>query len=150
MEPPPSTLVGYGLATFNAVMNGTSAALLTLGFAAIRAGRPQLHKRLMLAAFGTSALFLVSYLTRVAITGTHRYPGSGLARAIYLAVLASHTLLAVAVVPLALRTAWLSLVKKRFEDHKRIGRVALPVWLYVSATGVAVYLMLYHLAGLRS
>ncbi len=142
--------LGYGLATFNAVMNGTSAALLSLGFGAIRAGRARLHKHLMLAAFGTSTLFLVSYLTRVAITGTHRYPGAGPARAIYLGVLATHTLLAVAVLPLALRTVWLSLVKRRFAAHRRIGRVALPVWLYVSATGVIVYLMLYHLAGLRS
>lgn len=100
----------------------------------------------MLAAFGSSTLFLVSYLTRVAISGTHRYPGQGSARALYLAVLASHTLLAVAVVPLALRTAWLSLVRRRFAEHRRLGRIALPVWLYVSATGVLVYWMLYHLA----
>jgi putative membrane protein len=135
---------GFGLATFNAVMNGTSALLLAAGYAAIRAGRPALHRRLMLSAFGTSALFLVSYLTRVAISGTHRYPGTGPARAAYLAILGTHTLLAAAVVPLALRTAWLSLVRRRFDAHKRLGRVALPVWLYVSATGVVVYLMLYH------
>jgi len=99
----------------------------------------------MLAAFGTSTLFLVSYLTRVALAGTHRYPGAGLARSIYLGVLGSHTLLAVAVVPLALRTGWLSLVRRDFAAHRRSARAALPVWLYVSATGVVVYWMLYHL-----
>jgi putative membrane protein len=143
MDPSPAT-AGYALATFNAIMNGTSALLLASGFAAIRSGRPKLHRQLMLAAFGTSTLFLISYLTRVAIAGTHRFPGSGLSRAAYMALLGSHTVLAIAVVPLALRTAWLSLVKKRFEAHKRLGRLALPVWLYVSVTGVAVYWILYH------
>ena len=101
----------------------------------------------MLAAFGSSTLFLACYLVRVALTGTHRYPGSGASKAIYLAVLASHMLLAVAVVPLALRTLQLSLIKKSFEAHRRLARYTLPIWLYVSITGVVVYLMLYHLAG---
>ncbi len=138
--------LGYSLATLDALLNAASAVLLTAGFAAIRRGRALLHRRLMLAAFGSSTLFLASYLVRISVSGTHRYPGRGLERALYLAVLASHTLLAVAVVPLALRTGWLSLVRQRFAEHKRLGRIALPVWLYVSATGVMVYWMLYHLA----
>ncbi|MGC4117449.1 MAG: DUF420 domain-containing protein [Myxococcales bacterium] len=100
----------------------------------------------MLGAFGSSTLFLVSYLVRFALTGVHRYPAEGLSKTLYLAILASHTLLAAAVVPLVLRTLHLSLFKERFDDHKRIARWTLPVWLYVSATGVVIYLMLYHLA----
>jgi len=82
----------------------------------------------------------------VVLTGTHRYPGSGLAKAIYLAVLVSHMILATAVVPLVLRTLYLALSKRDFPSHARIARVTFPVWLYVSVTGVVVYLMLYQLA----
>jgi putative membrane protein len=134
------------LPTVNAVLNGTSGALLTAGFVAIRSGKIALHRALMLTACGTSTLFLASYLTRVALTGTHRYPGGGAAKFLYLAVLASHTLLAMAVLPLALRTLQLSLLAQRFDAHKRIARITLPVWLYVSVTGVIVYVMLYHFA----
>lgn len=134
------------LPTVNAVLNGSTAVLLLAGFVAIRSRRRELHRGLMVAAVGTSAVFLVSYLTRVSLTGVHRYPGSGLERLIYLGVLGSHTLLAAAVVPLVVVTLYLALVRARFASHKRIARWTLPVWLYVSVTGVAVYAMLYGVA----
>jgi putative membrane protein len=136
------------LPTLNALLNASCAALLVAGFVAIRRGRRDLHRRLMYGALGTSALFLASYLTRVALTGTHRYPGTGLARTIYLTVLATHTVLAALVVPLVLWTVHLAAVRQRFQAHRRIARITLPIWLYVSVTGVAVYLMLYQLAGI--
>jgi putative membrane protein len=129
----------------NATLNGTSALLVLLGWRAIRAGERERHRTLMLAAFGSSVLFLAGYLTRVALTGTHAFPGSGALRAVYLAVLASHTLLAAAAAPMVLRTLFLAL-RDRFPDHRRIARFTLPIWMYVSVTGVAVYVMLYHLA----
>jgi putative membrane protein len=133
------------LPAVNAALNATSAVLLTLGFRAIRAGDRRRHRALMLGAVGTSVLFLASYLTRVALTGTHRFPGEGALRLAYLAVLGSHTVLAALTVPLVLRTLFLAL-GARFQAHRRIARVTLPIWLYVSVTGVLVYLMLYHLA----
>jgi putative membrane protein len=138
--------VGEALPTVNAALNATTAALLAAGFWAVRSGSIERHRKLMLAAFGTSTAFLVSYLVRFALTGTHRYPGQGWDRTLYLGILGTHTLLASVVVPLALWTLYLSLIKRRFADHKRVARWALPVWLYVSVTGVVVYLMLYHLA----
>jgi putative membrane protein len=137
--------LGDVLPSVNAALNATSAVLLVLGFRAIRAGKWQRHRALMLAALGSSVLFLAGYLTRVALTGTHPFPGKGAFRAVYLAVLASHTLLAAAAAPLILRTVFLAL-RSRFPDHRRIARATLPVWLYVSVTGVVVYVMLYHLA----
>ncbi|HEU4385484.1 MAG TPA: DUF420 domain-containing protein [Anaeromyxobacteraceae bacterium] len=133
------------LPTVNASLNALSAALLLAGWRAIRSGRRERHRRLMLSALACSALFLAGYLTRVALTGTHRFPGGGALRAAYLVVLGSHTALAVAVLPMVLRTLYLAL-RGRFEAHRRIARWTFPVWLYVSVTGVAVYLMLYHLA----
>ena len=100
----------------------------------------------MLAACAASTLFLVSYLTRVALTGTHRFPAGGALRAAYLAILGSHTLLAALVLPLVLRALFLAL-RDRFPAHRRIARATLPVWLYVSVTGVVVYVLLYHVAG---
>ena len=134
------------LPTLNATLNGASGLLLTAGFWAIKQKKTELHRKLMLGAVGSSALFLVSYLTRVALTGVHRYPGTGASKAVYLAVLGTHTVLAAAVVPMALRTLQLSLLLQRFDAHKRIARWTFPVWLYVSVTGVVVYWMLYHLA----
>ncbi len=133
------------LPTVNAALNATSGLLLLAGFAAIRAGRRDVHRALMLAACSSSALFLAGYVTRVALTGTHRFPGTGALRAAYLAVLGSHTLLAALVLPLVLWTLSLSL-RSRFAEHRRVARVTFPVWMYVSATGVAVYLLLYHVA----
>jgi putative membrane protein len=130
----------------NAALNALSCALLLLGWAAIRRGERERHRALMLGACASSALFLVGYLTRVALTGVHRFPGAGWLKALYLAVLGSHTLLAAACAPLALVTLTLAL-RGRFPLHRRIARVTLPIWIYVSATGVAVYVLLYHLAG---
>lgn len=133
------------LPTVNAVLNGTSAVLLVAGFVAIRRGARERHRALMLAACACSVLFLAGYFTRIALTGTHRFPGDGALRAAYLAVLLSHTVLAAAAGPLVLRTLFLAF-RARFPDHRRIARATLPVWLYVSVTGVVVYVMLYHLA----
>jgi putative membrane protein len=137
------------LPTTNALLNACSATLVFLGWRAIRAGERELHRRLMLGACASSVLFLVGYFTRIALTGTHRFPGEGPLRVAYLAVLASHTVLAALAAPLVLRTLFLAL-RARFPDHRRIARATLPVWLYVSVTGVVVYVMLYHVApGLR-
>lgn len=133
------------LPTANAALNASSAALLLLGWRAIRAGRRARHRALMLGACASSALFLAGYFTRLALTGTHRFPGAGAARVAYLALLGSHTLLAALALPLVLRTLQLSL-GARFPEHRRVARLTLPVWLYVSVTGVVVYLVLYHLA----
>ena len=137
------------LPTANATLNAASATLVVLGFRAIKRGHRDRHRALMLSAVACSTLFLAGYLTRIALTGTHRFPGSGPLKLAYLAVLASHTLLAALAAPLVLRTLFLGL-KARFADHRRIARATLPVWLYVSVTGVVVYVMLYHLEpGLR-
>jgi putative membrane protein len=136
---------GEGLAPLNALLNATAGALLLLGWRAIRRGDRERHRRMMIGAVAVSTVFLASYLTRVALTGTHRFPGEGWVRGLYLAILASHTLLAVAAAPLALRSLQLGWTG-RFDDHRRIARVTFPVWLYVSVTGVVVYLLLYQVA----
>jgi putative membrane protein len=133
------------LPAWNALLNGTAAILLVLGYRAIRAGERERHQRLMVAAVVVSAVFLVSYLIRVALTGTHRFPGEGALKWLYLAILLSHTVLAVAAAPMALRSLFLGW-KGRFDDHRRLARVTFPVWLYVSVTGVVVYLLLYQVA----
>jgi putative membrane protein len=138
--------LGATLALVNACLNGSSALLLFGGWVAIKSRRRRLHGWLMASAFTVSILFLVSYLTRVMISGTHRYPGSGAWKTIYLALLMSHMLLAVVTPPLAIRTIWLA-YKRRFADHKRIVSWTLPIWMYVSVTGVLVYVMLYHPPG---
>lgn len=138
--------LGATLAFCNALLNGSAALLLVGGWLAIRRGRRDIHWKLMAAAFTVSCLFLVSYLTRVAISGTHRYPGSGPWRTFYIGLLTTHMLLAVAVPPLALRTLYLA-VKKRYPEHRRLVRYTWPVWMYVSVTGVVVYLLLYHPPG---
>jgi putative membrane protein len=138
-------ILGEALAPLNALLNATAGTLLFLGWRAIRRGDRELHRRLMVGAVSVSAVFLASYLTRVALTGTHRFPGDGGLRALYLAILASHTLLAVAAAPMALRSLFLGWTG-RIEAHRRIARVTFPVWLYVSVTGVVVYLLLYQVA----
>lgn len=136
------TQLGDSLAALNALLNAASAALVCLGWWAVRHGDRARHRKLMLSALGLSALFLVSYLVRVALTGTHRYPGHGAAKALYLFVLLTHMPLAALTPPLVLRAAWLAL-KGRYAEHRRVVRWALPIWLYVSATGVLVYALLY-------
>jgi len=133
------------LPSVNAALNAVSALLLFAGWRAIRSGHRRLHRALMLSALGSSALFLVGYLTRVALTGTHRFPGGGVMKGVYLGVLGSHTVLAVVALPLVLRTVYLAL-RERFDHHRRMARWTFPIWAYVSVTGVVVYVMLYHLA----
>lgn len=133
------------LPAWNASLNALSAALLVAGYRAIRDGERERHRNLMVAAVVVSTVFLASYLTRVALTGTHRFPGEGPLRWLYLAILLSHTVLAVVAAPMALRTLFLGL-KGRFADHRAVARFTFPVWLYVSVTGVLVYLLLYQVA----
>lgn len=129
----------------NAGLNLTAFVLLLLGRVAIARGDEALHRKRMLAAFYTSAIFLVSYVIRFATTGTHRYPGTGWDKYLYLVILFSHMVLAVVLVPLLLQALRRAL-GGNFEAHKRVVKFAWPIWVYVSATGVLVYLMLYHLA----
>lgn len=139
----PREQLGEALAAVNAGLNASSALLLGAGRLAISRGQAALHKRLMLSAFGVSVVFLISYLTRFALTGSHRYPGHGAAKLVYFCILFSHMTLAAATPPLAIRALQLALTG-RIDAHKRIVRYAFPVWMYVSVTGVVVYLMLYH------
>jgi putative membrane protein len=134
------------LALLNACLNGTAAVLMVSGVMSIKAGHIERHRKLMLSAFAASCVFLVSYLTRMAIAGDTPYTGQGWDRYLYFAILISHVVLAIVVVPLVLRTLWLGL-KERFDKHPKIARVAMPLWLYVSVTGVVVYVMLYHVPG---
>ena len=132
------------LPTLNAVLNALSAILLVGGYVSIRRRKIETHKRFMLAAFGTSCLFLVSYLTYHFQIGSKRFEGQGVIRPVYFSILISHIILAAAIVPLVimtLRRAW----KGSFERHARIARRTLPIWIYVSVTGVVVYWMLYRL-----
>lgn len=133
------------LPPINACLNGLSALCLLCGYIFIRKGRRAIHQRFMIAAFVASTVFLISYLVRFAVSGPHAFPGQGWLQTLYYVILFSHMALAVAVVPLSLRTLWLSWVRKRFDAHRRIARWTFPVWMYVSVTGVVVYLMLYHL-----
>ncbi len=136
---------GEALPIVNASFNAASAVLAVLGFAAIRRGRIRRHRGLMLSALACSLAFLAGYLTRIALTGMHRFPGTGALRTAYLAVLTSHTIVAAAAAPLVLATAALAL-RARFPTHRRLARATLPLWLYVSVTGVAVYVLLYQVA----
>jgi uncharacterized membrane protein YozB (DUF420 family) len=141
-----TTEVGDLLAAINASLNATSGVALCVGFYFIRKKAIDNHRRAMLTAVGASALFLVFYLTRVALTGTHEFGGEGLARTVYLAVLFSHIILAVLVFPLVIRLLFL-VRRGRFDEHKRLARFVFPVWAYVSATGLVVYLLLYQIYG---
>jgi putative membrane protein len=127
----------------NAVLNGTCAVLLILGRIAIARREVDRHRSLMLGAFVTSTVFLVSYLIRFATTGAHKYPGDGLDKIFYLAILFSHMVLAVVLVPVVLRALQLAL-RGDFPRHMRVVKWGWPIWMYVSVTGVIVYVMLYH------
>ena len=131
------------LPTLNALLNGTSAALLVTGWLLIRAGRRDAHRRAMTAALACSVLFLVSYLAYHAQVGSVRFTGTGTVRTVYFVILLTHTVLAAVVAPLAVITFLLAR-KGRLETHRRLARWTLPLWLYVSVTGVAVYVMLYR------
>jgi uncharacterized membrane protein YozB (DUF420 family) len=138
--------LGNLLAPLNASLNLTSACLLVAGFFFIRRGQISRHRAAMLGAVGASALFLVFYVLRFSLTGTHRFAGTGAARTIYLGLLFTHMVLAVVIVPLILRLLFLAL-GDRFEEHRRLARWTYPMWLYVSLTGLAVYVLLYHVYG---
>ena len=131
------------LPTVNACLNGLAAILLLGGYICIRSGWRDLHRRFMLSAFITSTVFLASYLTYHATKLHTPYTGQGIARTVYFALLISHVVLAVTVVPMALLLLWWAL-RQEFTRHRRLARWAFPVWLYVSVTGVIVYLMLYR------
>lgn len=132
------------LPTVNATLNGLGAICLVTGFVLIRRGRVEAHRRAMLAAFTFGVLFLISYLTYHFQVGSVRFEGTGTIRTVYFAVLISHTVLAAAVPFLAVITLVRAL-RERFDRHKRIARWTLPIWLYVSVTGVVVYWMLYRM-----
>ena len=133
------------LPTVNALLNGTAATLLVTGFFLIRSGKREAHRRVMTSAFACSILFLVSYLVYHAEVGSVRFQGTGTVRAVYLSILLTHTVLAAAVPFLAVATIVLAR-RERFDSHRRLARVTLPVWLYVSVTGVVIYLMLYRMS----
>ena len=135
---------GAQLPAVNACLNAASSVLLFVGWRFIRRGRTAAHRACMLAAFALSTLFLVGYVVHHARVGSVRFSGAGALRAVYLSILVPHVLFAAALVPLALTTirrGWTA----RYDAHKRIARWTLPVWLYVSVSGVAVYVMLYRL-----
>ncbi len=134
------------LPTLNAVLNGTSACFVMVGFTFVRAGRIAAHRACMLLAVLASILFLSSYLVYHAQVGSVPYQGRGWIRIVYFTILISHTVLATTVVPLVVVTLVRAL-RGRFERHAAIARVTLPIWVYVSITGVIVYLMLYGLDG---
>lgn len=134
--------IGDKLAFVNALLNGTSGLLLVSGRMAIKAGKRETHRRLMIATVTTSAVFLVSYLTRVALSGTHKDPHTGLLHGAYLAILGTHMVLAMTVPVFAGALLWLA-TKGRFARHRSIARWAFPIWMYVSVTGVLVYVILY-------
>lgn len=130
------------LPSLNAGLNLTSAVLLTCGYALIRQNRVFGHRVCMSTAFIVSVLFLVFYLIYHFHVGTVRYHGQGLLRVTYFAILISHTMLAVLIVPMILRTLYLA-IRRRFDDHRQLARWTLPLWFYVSVTGVVIYKMLY-------
>lgn len=131
------------LPTLNAFLNATAAILLFVGHRMIRQGRVDAHRRLMLSAFATSALFLTSYVVYHAQAGSRPFAGTGVARVAYFSILISHVTLAVAILPLAIVTLSRGL-RMRYVEHRRIARWTWPLWMYVSVTGVVIYVMLYH------
>jgi len=132
------------LPALNATLNATSAVLLTTGWILIRRGRIAQHRAVMIAAVCTSILFLISYLIYHAQVGSVRFTKQGPIRAVYFTILLTHTVLAATIVPLVLVTLTRAL-RARYERHRRIARWTMPIWLYVSVTGVIVYLMLYQM-----
>lgn len=127
----------------NASLNATSGALITAGFLFIRAKRVGAHRFCMSAACCVTALFFVSYLSYHAQVGSIRFRGHGWTKPAYFLILGSHTLLAITIVPLIIRTVWLA-AHNRLDSHRRLARVTFPLWLYVSVTGIVVYWMLYR------
>ena len=138
--------IGSLLARTNAALNLSSTILLISGWVFIRRKQVSRHRLSMLGAVSTSALFLIFYITRFIITGTHSFAGEGAVKVIYLGMLFSHMILAVLIVPGVLRLLYL-VHRERFQDHRRLARWVHPAWLYVSVTGILVYVLLYHVYG---
>jgi len=134
------------LPTLNACLNGTAAVLLFLGWRAIKRGKPETHARFMKAALATSILFLISYGIHHSRGILTRYERQDWTRPLYLAILISHTILAVVIVPMVIMTVRRAF-KGEFARHKQLARWTLPIWFYVSVTGVVIYLMLYQMGG---
>ncbi len=134
------------LPTLNAALNAIAATLLVAGFVNIRRGRVDAHRRAMLAAFAVSSLFLVLYVTHKVLLGfeSTAFHAEGTAKLLYLILLVSHVVLAMAVPVLAIAMIRLGLTR-RIETHRRLAKLAWPIWMYVSATGVVIYVLLYHL-----
>jgi len=132
------------LPAVNATLNAIAALFLAAGYVSIRQGRRTLHKRCMLGALTTSALFLTSYVIYHANAGSRPFPGEGAIRLVYFSILITHVILAAAILPLALTTTARGL-RAQYDRHVPIARWTLPLWLYVSVTGVVIYLMLYQL-----
>ena len=132
------------LPALNATLNAGAGILLVLAFLQIKRRRIEAHRRLMLGAFALSVVFLISYVIYHAQAGSRPFPGTGLARIVYFSILIPHVVLAALVVPLAIVTLRRGLVRDD-QAHRRIARVTFPIWLFVSASGVVVYLMLYRL-----
>lgn len=132
------------LPALNASLNATAAVLLSIGYWHVKRRRIAMHRRFMIAACVTSALFLASYVTYHAQAGSRPFPGTGLARAVYFTVLIPHVILAAAVLPLALVTLRRGLVRND-AAHRKIARITFPIWIFVSVTGVIVYVMLYQM-----
>lgn len=130
------------LPTVNATLNALSTVLLIYGYNLIRAGKREQHKRVMLSAFAVSTIFLICYLVYHYQVGSVPYQGQGLMRTVYFTILISHVILAALVPVLAILTFWRAF-QERFDKHRKIAKITLPIWLYVSITGVLVYLMLY-------
>lgn len=140
-----SLLAVHPLATLNAVLNSLAALLLVVGWLSIRSGNTKRHRAAMVAAFGVSTVFLVSYLAYHALEGSRPFRGEGVVRPVYYTILISHVLLAAAVPVMAIRMFFLAW-KGRWDAHRRLGKLTLPIWLYVSVTGVVIYVMLYRMA----
>jgi len=138
-------ITNYGLATWNAALNATALVCVLLAYRAIKRGQVEQHKRLMLSAFTISVVFLVTYVTRMLMFGDTHFPGVGAIRYFYFFLLISHVGLAVLIAPAVIYTVFLG-VKDRRDRHRRIAPKVLPVWIYVLATGVLVYLFLHHWA----
>ncbi len=132
------------LPAVNASLNALATLLLIYGYTLIRAGKREQHKRVMLSAFGVSAIFLICYLVYHFEVGSVPYQGQGWMRTLYFTILISHVILAATVPVLTILTLWRAF-QERFDKHKRIAKITFPIWLYVSITGVLVYFMLYVL-----
>ncbi len=132
------------LPTVNATLNSISAILLVVGYVLIRQRKIAAHKKCMLAAFTVSVLFLISYVIYHVNAGSTQFTQQGWVRPVYFTILISHIILAFVIVPLALRTLYLAW-REKFDKHRRIAKITFPIWLYVSVTGVLIYLMLYQM-----